>query len=147
VYRGRTAWHYSFCATSLAWAALQGAKRRGSVALDRSEVSDEIGDAQLDKALPLPDNGSAYTAIETRNFATALNLVPCSTPVRSPQSNGISESFVKTFKRDYARVNPLPDADTALRQITGWFEDYNTSHPHSGLNMRSPREFIAAQSQ
>jgi transposase InsO family protein len=95
----------------------------------------------------LTDNGSAYTAKETRDFATALNLVPCFTPVQSPESNGISEAFVKTFKRDYVRVNPLPDALTALRQIAGWFEDYNENHPHSGLRMRSPREFIRAQAQ
>ena len=90
----------------------------------------------------LTDNGSVYTAHETRAFATALNLVPCFTPIQSPESNGISESFVKTFKRDYVRVNPLPDAITALRQIAGWFLDYNENHPHSGLKMRSPREFM-----
>ena len=73
--------------------------------------------------------------------------MPCFTPVRSPESNGIAEAFVKTFKRDYVRVNPLPDAHTVLRQITGWFLDYNESHPHSGLGMRSPREFIRAQVQ
>ncbi|BCH12629.1 hypothetical protein MesoLj131c_68870 (plasmid) [Mesorhizobium sp. 131-3-5] len=48
-----------------------------------------------------------------------LNLIACFTPVQSPESNGISESFVKTFKRDYARVNPLPDAVTALGKIAG----------------------------
>ena len=47
-----------------------------------------------------------------------------------------------TFKRDYARVNPLLDAATALQQIAGWFEDCNESHPHSCLGMSSPREFI-----
>src|SRR4029079_18260738 len=95
----------------------------------------------------LTDNGSVYTAHETRAFATALNLVPCFTPIQSPESNGISERFVKTFKRDYVRVTPLPDAITALRQIAGWFLDYNENHPHSGLKMRSPREFMRAQSQ
>ena len=44
-------------------------------------------------------------------------FVPCFTPVASPESNGIAEAFVKTFKRDYVRVNPLPDAVTVLRQI------------------------------
>ena len=71
-------------------------------------------------------------------------MEPCTTPVRSPQSNGMAEAFVKTFKRDYVRVNPLPDAETVLRQLAGWFQDYNESHPHSGLGMRSPKEFIRA---
>ena len=92
----------------------------------------------------LSDNGSPYTARETRIFAAQLNLVPCFTPVASPESNGLCEAFVRTFKRDYVRINPLPDALTALHQITGWFEDYNENHPHSGLKMRSPREFIRA---
>lgn len=56
-------------------------------------------------------------------------------------------AFRPTFKRDYVRINALPDAVTALGKIAGWFEDYNENHPHSGLKMRSPREFIRAQTQ
>ena len=93
----------------------------------------------------LTDNGSPYIAKETRIFARQLGLKPCFTPVKSPQSNGISEAFVKTLKRDYVHVTPLPDAATVLELIAGWFEDYNDNHPHSGLKMRSPRDFIAAQ--
>ena len=95
----------------------------------------------------LADNGSAYTAGETLSFAAALGLVPCFTPVRSPESNGVAEAFVKTLKRDYARVQPRPDADTVLARIGGWIADYNEHHPHRGLGMRSPREFIRAQTQ
>jgi len=40
-----------------------------------------------------------------------------------------------------------PDAISVLQRLAEWFEDYNTIHPHSGLRMRSPREFIAAQHQ
>ena len=93
----------------------------------------------------LSDNGSIYTAHETRVFASQLNLVPCFTPVASPESNGMSDAFVKTLKRDYLRVSPVPDAATALDQIAGWFDDYNENHPHSGLRMRSPREFRRAR--
>ena len=65
--------------------------------------------------LPLPigwlsDNGSPYTARETRPRAREIGVVPCTTPIESPQSNGMAEAFVKTLKRDYARVNPRPDA-------------------------------------
>ena len=78
----------------------------------------------------LTNNSSAYTAAETIDFATALNLAACFTPVRSPQSNGVCEAFVKTFKRDYARVNPRPDAISVLQRLDGWFKDYNTAHRH-----------------
>jgi len=134
----------------IAWQAVAGAGISGSMVRDMMLEAVEIRFAALRSPHPLEwlsDNGSAYTAKETRDFASALNLVPCFTPVQSPESNGISEAFVKTFKRDYVRINPLPDALTALRQIAGWFNDYNENHPHSGLRMRSPREFIRAQAQ
>ncbi len=92
----------------------------------------------------LADNGSCYTAYETVDFAIALGLMPRFTPIRSPESNGMAESFVKTFKRDYVRCNPRPDAITVLSCLDSWFEDYNSSHPHRALKMLSPREFINA---
>jgi putative transposase len=95
----------------------------------------------------LSDNGSIYAAAKTIDIATALNLQPCFTPVESPESNGIAEAFVKTFKRDYVRVSPIPDAQTALAAIAHWMNDYNEVHPHSRLAFRSPREYIKAQSQ
>ena len=93
----------------------------------------------------LSDNGSIFAAHKTVEIAVALNLVPCFTPVESPQSNGMAEAFVKTFKRDYVRVNPIPDAAAALALIDSWMEDYNTVHPHSRLGYRSPREYILSQ--
>jgi putative transposase len=89
----------------------------------------------------LSDNGSPYTAGETRKLAREIGLLPCTTPIESPQSNGMAEAFVKTFKRDYARVSPRPDAASVLRQLDNWFEHYNTVHPHKALGYRSPREF------
>jgi transposase InsO family protein len=134
----------------LAWHAVAGAGISGSMVRDLmlEAVEKRFGTTQAPYAVEwLSDNGSPYTAKETLDFAAALGLVPCFTPVHSPESNGIAEAFVKTFKRDYARVNPLPDAATLLRQITGWFDDYNESHPHSGLGMISPRAFIRAQAR
>lgn len=62
-------------------------------------------------------------------------MEPCSTPVRSPQSNGMAEAFVKTFKRDHVSVNPLPDAITVIAQQPSWFEHYNTLPPHKALGI------------
>lgn len=39
------------------------------------------------------------------------------------------EAFVKTLKRDYARVTILPDADTNLDLLPEWIEDYCEIHP------------------
>lgn len=69
----------------------------------------------------------------------------CTTPVQSPQSNGMAEAFIKTFKRDYVDVNQLNDAVTVLNQLPKWFEDYNINHPHKALKMMSPREFREQQ--
>jgi putative transposase len=95
----------------------------------------------------LTDNGSVFAAYRTLDIAAALNLEPCFTPVQSPESNGMAEAFVKTFKRDYVRVNPIPNAQTALARIEHWMEDYNSEHPHSRLGYRSPREYIAQSQQ
>jgi transposase InsO family protein len=56
--------------------------------------------------------------------------------------NGVSEAFLATLKRDYVQIIPLPDAASTHALIGAWFENYNNHHPHSGLRMRSPREFI-----
>ncbi|VVD27831.1 transposase (fragment) [Paraburkholderia dioscoreae] len=70
-----------------------------------------------------------------------MGLKPITTPVRSPQSNGMAESFVKTMKRDYVSWMPKPDARTALHNLAIAFDHYNESHPHSALKYCSPREF------
>jgi len=68
-----------------------------------------------DRMLPHPGalvlgQRSCYLAHETIGFAIALGPVPCFTPARSLQSNGMAEAFVKTFKRDYVYVHDRPDA-------------------------------------
>jgi len=90
----------------------------------------------------LTDNGSCYVARQTRRFANEIGLVARTTPLESPQSNGMAEAFVRTLKRDYVRVSSVPDAETVLRQLPGWLAHYNELHPHRALGYRSPREFI-----
>jgi len=131
----------------IAWAATTGGFD-GETVRDLMVISVErrFGSFKVPHAVEwLSDNGSCYTAKETVTFGKILGLLPCFTPVRSPQSNGMAESFVKTFKRDYVYVNDRPDAATVLAQLERWFEDYNEVHPHKGLKMKSPREFIRSQ--
>ena len=86
----------------------------------------------------LSDNGPQYTATASVLYAHELGLIPITTPAYSPQSNGLAEAFVKTFKRDYVDGAELRDAESVLTQLGRWIEDYNTQAPHSALGMRSP---------
>lgn len=89
----------------------------------------------------LSDNGGAYIAAETRQIVRQLGLKPVNTLVCSPQSNGMAESFVNTFKRDYVSRMDLANAKTVMAQMATAFEHFNEVHPHSALKMKSPREF------
>ena len=90
----------------------------------------------------LTDNGSCYTARNTNAFAWDIGLIPRTTPVSSPQSNGMAEAFVRTLRRDYVRVNPRPNAQSVIDQLHGWFAHYDEVLPPRALRYRSPREFI-----
>jgi putative transposase len=129
---------------AISWVATTGGINGGDIRdLMLDSVERRFG---LATRLPRPiewlsDNGSPYTAHKTRAFAGEIGLVPRTTPIESPQSNGMAEAFVKTIKRDYARVAVRPDAASVLRQLDFWFGHYNTVHPHKALGYRSPREF------
>jgi len=90
----------------------------------------------------LTDNGPCYTAKDTVQFARDLGFDVCTTPSYSPQSNGMAEAFVKTFKRDYVWLSDLSNAQAVMGKLYQWFEDYNECAPHQGLKMRSPRQYI-----
>jgi len=89
----------------------------------------------------LSDNGSIYTALDTLLTAERLHLVPITTPAASPQSNGMSEAFVNTLRRDYIVGADLSTAAIVLDQIPAWIADYNAVAPHSALGFRSPQQY------
>ncbi len=89
----------------------------------------------------LSDNGSIYTALDTLCTAERLHLVPITTPAASPESNGMSEAFVNTLRRDYIAGADLSTAALVLEQISTWITDYNAVAPHSALGYRSPHQY------
>jgi putative transposase len=90
----------------------------------------------------LSDNGPYYTAHKTVTFGRDLGLEICTTPAYSPESNGMAEAFVKTFKRDYVWFGDLSTAEKVIGQLPLWFKDYNEIAPHKALKMKSPCEFL-----
>jgi putative transposase len=84
---------------------------------------------------------SAYRAHEPHALARELGMEPLHTPVCSPQSNGIAESFVNTFKRDYVNLMDRSSAEIVFAQLPDAFTHFNEVHPHSSLKWKSPRMF------
>lgn len=106
-------------------------------------VEYRFGQSRVPKSVQwLSDNGSCYTAKDTVGFGRMLGLDIRTTPAYSPESNGMAEAFVKTFKRDYVCFGNLEDACAVLEQLPAWIEDYNEKAPHKALNMLSPREYL-----
>jgi putative transposase len=102
-----------------------------------------MGQSRLTQPIQwLTDNGSCYTARETVRFGKELGLEIRTTPAYSPESNGLSEAFVKTFKRDYVWPGDISNAKVVMEKLKSWFEDYNERAPHKALKMLSPREYI-----
>jgi len=80
----------------IAWRVVVNAGISGSDIRDMmlEAVERRFGDCQAPHPVEvLTDNGAPYTAKDTRIFARQLGLRPCFTPVKSPQSNGLSEAL------------------------------------------------------
>lgn len=90
----------------------------------------------------LSHNGNEYIAKDTADMARALSLKLLFTLVRNTESNGMPESFVKTLKRDYARLHVMTDGDAILAIHPDWIEDYCEVPPYAHLKFRSSRVFI-----
>jgi transposase InsO family protein len=132
----------AYMATS---AAITGALIRDLMALTVEQRF--LGAAAVPRPIEwLSDNGAPYTANETRAFGASVGLLGRTTPAYSPESNGMAESLVKTLRRDYVYLGHLDDAETVMRLLPSWLEDYNEVHPHKGLKMQSPREYRRSNS-
>ena len=109
--------------------------------LMRAAVAARFGDRTDHPIQWLSDNGSIYTALDTMCTAERLGLVPITTPAASPQSNGMSEAFVNTIKRDYVAGADRSRPASILAQIPAWIADYNAVAPHSALGYQSPQQY------
>lgn len=89
----------------------------------------------------LTDNGPEFISGPLQQLLNHLGLIACRTPCRSPQSNGLVESFFGSFKRDYLSHQPLETLAEAMKSIPAWITHYNEIAPHSALAMLSPTSF------
>lgn len=101
-----------------------------------------FGNAKVDSDVELgflTNYGAAFRAKDTHTLAKDLGIKPVHTLVCSPQSNGMAESFVNTFQRDYVSQMDRSSVAIVLRQMPAAFEHFNEALPHYALGYRSPR--------
>lgn len=89
----------------------------------------------------LTDNGTEYKSHRLQKILGLFGIVRRRTPRRSPESNGVTESFNGGFKRDYVNQNDLTDLAIIALQLPSWFEHYNEVGPHGSLGNKSPAQF------
>jgi putative transposase len=89
----------------------------------------------------LTDNGPEFISNPLQQLLIQMGLTACRTPCRSPQSNGLVESFFGSFKRDYLAHQPLETLAQAMKSLPAWITHYNEVAPHSALAMLSPSTF------
>jgi putative transposase len=92
----------------------------------------------------LSDNGPQYTATASVLYAHELGLAPITTPAYSPESNGLAEVLVRTFKRDYVNVHELRDAESVLARLGGWIDDYKPPGALFGARHAEPGQLSGA---
>jgi len=58
-----------------------------------------------------------------------------------PNENAFIESFNSRFRDECLNEHVFRSLEDAREKIEAWRDDYNTIHPHSSLEMKSPKEF------
>jgi putative transposase len=86
------------------------------------------------------EGGSGYTARDTRNFACDIKLLPRTTSISSPQSNGMAEAFVRSLKCDYVRVEAQAGRSDSYRTADKMAGAFPEVYPQRAPGYRSPRE-------
>jgi hypothetical protein len=90
-------------------------------------------------APPQPGRRRYYTVEEKRRFVEEARA-----PGSGVSAVARTEALVKTLRRDYVYLCRLDSSEVVLAQLPRWIDDYNDVHPHKGLKMRSPREYLRA---
>lgn len=141
---------YAFC---LIWPSKQPEAAAG---LLYNDVLPFYEERQLPIGAILTDNGTEFCGTPEHPFELYLALNEIEhrqTKVRSPQTNGFVERFIRTVKEEFfekARLTKLYESLEELQaDLAEWLVFYNTERPHQGYrNMgRTPMETIELMKQ
>lgn len=87
------------------------------------------------------DNGPQYKADRFLEAAPLLGLDVEHIQKKTPEDNGMIESFHANLERDYLSLVGFESFDEARESIAKWFIDYNQARPMERLGWLSPAEY------
>lgn len=87
------------------------------------------------------DNGSSYKADRFNDHAAELGFIVEHIQVKTPEDNGMIESFHSNLERDYLRLVGFESFDDARTTLPVWIKDYNEARLMERLGWRSPAEY------
>ena len=89
------------------------------------------------------DNGPEHISHRFRPFVRAMGLIPCHTPRRSPESNGLAEAYFWELQTGLCLSGVSRDGGRHRAATSEVDTHYNHQAPHSALVLQSPAEYYA----
>lgn len=89
----------------------------------------------------LTDNGSEYIDKTLVSCMESVGFEVCNTPVRSPESNEVSEAVNRWIRADYIKQDACVSFKDVESKVGYRIEDYNTMCPHERLGGASAVEY------
>jgi len=90
------------------------------------------------------DNGPQFVSLEFESYLESSGIIHLKSPPYHPQSNGLCERFVRTFKNGVVRMTEKEETKNSLVEF---LKEYRAS-PHPLLNGESPSfRFLGRQIQ
>lgn len=87
------------------------------------------------------DNGPEFQSNAFRAWIETTSIEHEFITPGKPNENAFIESFNSRFRDECLNEHVFRDVDDARRKIEDWRKIYNEFHPHSSLEMKSPKEF------
>ncbi len=82
-------------------------------------VEEPFGKTQCPHTIQLlSDKGPQFRSRETVHFASSTGFRVRTTPAYRPESSGMAEALVKSFKRDYVYINRIESAWKITPQVS-----------------------------
>jgi len=78
---------------------------------------------------------------ELVSWMESVGFEVCNTPIRSPESNGVSEAVNRWIRADYIKQDACVSFNDVESKIPYWIKDYNTMCPHERLGGATAVEY------